>query len=243
VLVIGAFTALAGTLGNVSSTFVAVDQHTTFLDDYFSFLAIEPLVPVSRARRRSTFRAHPIVVRQTWRSAIRAGPGRASRNLSLSIGRRAGRAGRRERRRQEHAGQAAAALLRPDRGRVRVGGVDLRDLDPEVLRSHIGVLFQDYASYEFSVRENVVMGARRPVDDERVMTALRDARSEWLLRRCRRGSTPRSGAVRRRARSVGRRMAAAGAGADHVPRRRRSGSSTSRPRRSIPKRRRRSSPS
>src|SRR5262245_65318213 len=45
VLVIGAFTSVAGTLGQVSSTFVAVDQHTTFLDDYFSFLAIEPLVP------------------------------------------------------------------------------------------------------------------------------------------------------------------------------------------------------
>ena len=38
VLVIGAFTSVAGTLGNISSTFVAVDQHTTFLDDYFSFL-------------------------------------------------------------------------------------------------------------------------------------------------------------------------------------------------------------
>src|SRR5262249_61869462 len=45
VLVIGAFTSVAGTLGQVSSTFVAVDQHTTFLDDYFSFLSIEPLVP------------------------------------------------------------------------------------------------------------------------------------------------------------------------------------------------------
>src|SRR5215470_1127101 len=32
VLVIGAFTSVAGTLGQVSSTFVAVDQHTTFLD-------------------------------------------------------------------------------------------------------------------------------------------------------------------------------------------------------------------
>src|SRR5688500_6572614 len=33
VLVIGAFTSVSGTLGNISSTFVAVDQHTTFLDD------------------------------------------------------------------------------------------------------------------------------------------------------------------------------------------------------------------
>src|SRR5258706_6706096 len=45
-LVIGAFTSVSGTLGNISSTFVSVDQHTTFLDDYFSFLSIEPLVPV-----------------------------------------------------------------------------------------------------------------------------------------------------------------------------------------------------
>jgi ATP-binding cassette subfamily B protein len=65
-----------------------------------------------------------------------------------------------------------------------VGGVDLKDLAPEALRSRIGVLFQDYASYELTVRENVVMG--RPdvkVDDERVMEALQDARSEWLVKK------------------------------------------------------------
>ena len=57
-------------------------------------------------------------------------------------------------------------------------------MDPEALRSRIGVLFQDYASYELTVRENVVMG--RPdvtVDDERVMEALRDSRSEWLVKK------------------------------------------------------------
>ncbi|MDP2053733.1 MAG: hypothetical protein Q8L75_08865, partial [Acidobacteriota bacterium] len=40
VLVIGAFTAVSSTLGLISSTFVSVDQHTTFLEDYFSFLSI-----------------------------------------------------------------------------------------------------------------------------------------------------------------------------------------------------------
>ena len=56
VLVIGAFTSVSGTLGNISSTFVAVDQHTTFLDDYFSFLGVEQLVPVpSTATTRSRY--------------------------------------------------------------------------------------------------------------------------------------------------------------------------------------------
>jgi len=66
--------------------------------------------------------------------------------------------------------------------------VDLRELAPETLRAHIGVLFQDYASYELSVRENVILG--RPdarVDDARVLEALRDARSDWLVERMPKG--------------------------------------------------------
>jgi len=71
-----------------------------------------------------------------------------------------------------------------DQGSVRVGGVDLKDMDPEALRSRIGVLFQDYASYELSVRENVMMG--RPDgggNDDRVLEALRNSRSEWLVKK------------------------------------------------------------
>ena len=137
--------------------------------------------------------------------------------------RRADRARRRKRRREEHAGQAAAALLRRRiDGAVRVGGVDLKDLDPEALRSRIGVLFQDYASYELSVRENVVMG--RPDGD-----GGRRARDGGAARRAQRlaGEEDAEGprlegrpAVRRRPRSVGRRVAAPRARAHHVPRRR-----------------------
>jgi ATP-binding cassette subfamily B protein len=75
-----------------------------------------------------------------------------------------------------------------DQGAVRVGGVDLKDVDPEELRNRIGVLFQDYANYELTIRDNVVMG--RPdgkpsveIDDERVMEALRNSRSEWLVKK------------------------------------------------------------
>src|SRR6478672_3408760 len=52
----------------------------------------------------------------------------------------------------------------------------------------IGVLFQDYANYELTVRDNVMMG--RPdvaPDDHRVMEALRRSRSDWLLRKMPKG--------------------------------------------------------
>jgi len=189
VLVIGAFTSVSGTLGNISSTFVAVDQHTTFLEDYFSFLAITPLVP-------SPAVPHPVpdwhiddIAFENVSFKYPGGTEPAVQNLSLHIknGELIALVG------ENGAGKSTLVklLLRfydVDEGSVRVGGVDVRDVNPEVLRNRIGVLFQDYASYELSVRENVVMG--RPggtVDDERVMEALQDARSDWLLRKMPKG--------------------------------------------------------
>jgi ATP-binding cassette, subfamily B, bacterial len=189
VLVIGAFASVASTLSNISSTFVAVDQHTTFLDDYFSFLSIAPLVPAP---------AKPYAVPDWLIDGVEfddvsftypggTDPALSRLNLHIRNGELIALVG------ENGAGKSTLIklLLRfydADSGSVRVGGIDVRDLDPEMLRSRIGVLFQDYATYELSIRENVVMG--RPdgvVDDARVMEALRDARSDWLLRKMPKG--------------------------------------------------------
>ncbi|HET7696924.1 MAG TPA: ABC transporter ATP-binding protein [Vicinamibacterales bacterium] len=189
VLVIGAFTSVAGTLGNISSTFVAVDQHTTFLDDYFSFLAIPPLVPApAPAALPAGWRADSIEfdgVTFTYPGGTE--PAVSGLDLRVAPGELVALVG------ENGAGKSTLVklLLRfydPDAGVVRIGGVDLRQIPPDVLRGRIGVLFQDYASYELSVRENVVMGRPdRPADDDRVMEALRDARSEWLVAKMAKG--------------------------------------------------------
>jgi ATP-binding cassette, subfamily B, bacterial len=185
VLVIGAFTSVSATLGNISSTFVAVDQHTTFLEDYFSFLSIAPLLPVPAAPR--VLPSGPVDridfddVTFTYPGGIE--PAVSGLNLHIRAGELVALVG------ENGAGKSTLVklLLRfydADRGSVRIGGVDVKEMDPETLRSRIGVLFQDYATYELSVRENVVMG--RPggaVSDEHVMEALRDARSEWLVKK------------------------------------------------------------
>ena len=189
VLVIGAFTSVAGTLGNISSTFVAVDQHTTFLDDYFSFLSIAPLIPVPAKPQPVPPRLAGGIDFDNVSFTYPGGTGPAVSGLSLHIrpGELIALVG------ENGAGKSTLVklLLRfydPDEGSVRIGGIDLKHVDPETLRSRIGVLFQDYASYELTVRENVVMG--RPadqIDDERVMEALRDARSDWLVRKMPKG--------------------------------------------------------
>jgi len=183
VLVIGAFTSVSGTLGNISSTFVAVDQHTTFLEDYFSFLSIDRLVPVRAPARDVPASLEAGIEFDDVTFTYPGGTEPAVSNLNLHIrgGELIALVG------ENGAGKSTLVklLLRfydPSGGAVRVGGADLRELDPEALRSRIGVLFQDYASYELSVRENVQMGRPGQIaDDTRVLSALEDARSDWLL--------------------------------------------------------------
>ena len=185
VLVIGAFTSVSGTLGQISSTFVAVDQHTTFLDDYFSFLAIEPLVHIPDKPRGlpRLFSDGIQFDNVTFSYPGGTAPAVAGLNLDIHSGELIALVG------ENGAGKSTIVklLLRfydADKGSVKVGGLDLKEVDPEILRSRIGVLFQDYANYELTVRENVVMGRPDvPLDDDRVMKALRDSRSEWLVKK------------------------------------------------------------
>jgi ATP-binding cassette subfamily B protein len=197
VLVIGAFTTVSSTLGQISGTFVAVDQHTTFLEDYFSFLAIEPLVAVPAKPHPLPDRSIDSVEFDNVTFTYPGGTEPAVDRLSLRIrrGELIALVG------ENGAGKSTLVklLLRfydVDGGAVRVGGVDVRNLDPEALRRRVGVLFQDYATYELSVRENVMMGRPDGSDadgDRRVLRALRDSRSEWLIKKMPKGLDSRVG--------------------------------------------------
>ncbi len=195
VLVIGAFATVSGTLGQISSTFVAVDQHTTFLDDYFSFLDIEPLVPMP---------ATPLAIPPGPIESVEfdhvsftypggTSPALDGLNLTIRRGELMALVG------ENGAGKSTLVklLLRfydADGGSVRIDGIDLREIRPEELRNRIGVLFQDYTNYELTIRENVQMGRPSgPVDDERVMEALRDSRADWLVKKMTRGLDSRVG--------------------------------------------------
>ena len=185
VLVIGAFTSVSGTLGQITSTFVAVDQHTTFLDDYFSFLNIGSLIPVPASPTAIPDGPISGIEFKDVSFAYPGGTGSAVENLNLHIrgGELIALVG------ENGAGKSTLVklLLRfydAHQGSVMVGGIDVKQMDPKALRSRIGVLFQDYANYELSVRENVIMGwPYETPDDELIFKALKDSRSEWLVKK------------------------------------------------------------
>jgi ATP-binding cassette subfamily B protein len=56
-------------------------------------------------------------------------------------------------------------LYEPTEGRIILDGVNLDEWDVETLRQRIGVIFQDFGRYQFSVGENIGAGDVRHIDD------------------------------------------------------------------------------
>jgi ATP-binding cassette subfamily B protein len=182
--VIAAFATLSQQISLITASAAILDQNATFLDDYFAFLSVKPLLAL---------RADPVPLPEALGEGISfsnvhfrypGSPNEALSGLDLVIepGQLVALVG------ENGAGKTSIVklLLRfydPDAGSVSVGGVDLKDCDPTELRSRIGVLFQDYATYELSARENVIFGrAEVPADELRIWGAIEAARAAGVVK-------------------------------------------------------------
>ena len=56
-------------------------------------------------------------------------------------------------------------LYEPTEGHIFLDGIELHDWDVEALRQRIGVIFQDFGRYQFSVGENIGAGDVRHIDN------------------------------------------------------------------------------
>jgi ATP-binding cassette subfamily B protein len=81
-----------------------------------------------------------------------------------------------------------ARLYDPDEGRILLDGRDLRDYDLEQLRSHIGVIFQDFVRYAFTAAENVAVGRIEAREDRaRIQHAAEESLADAVIRRLPKG--------------------------------------------------------
>ena len=179
VAVIGAVAAITQQVGLVASSLVELDQHARFLNDYFSFLEIDTLVPTPEKANRKKVPSRPNIVFDDVTFTYPGGtePALCNLNLEIEAGEMMALVG------DNGAGKTSIVklILRyydPQKGAVRLGGIDMREFDPIELRRHIGVLFQDFVNYELRARDNITFGRwERPVDDDKVRAALQQARA------------------------------------------------------------------
>ena len=60
----------------------------------------------------------------------------------------------------------AARLFDVQKGKITVGGVDINEVDPEVLLSDYSMVFQDVVLFDDSIKENIRLGKRNATDEE-----------------------------------------------------------------------------
>jgi ATP-binding cassette subfamily B protein len=75
-------------------------------------------------------------------------------------------------------------LYDPVTGTISLDGTDLKDFQTTELRREIGVIFQDYAQYHLSARENIWLGdVRLSPDDARIAAAARASGADAVIGR------------------------------------------------------------
>ncbi len=60
-------------------------------------------------------------------------------------------------------------LYDPDSGQILLNGLDIREYDLDSLRRAVGVIFQDYATYFFSARENIGVGRLAEIENREMV--------------------------------------------------------------------------
>ncbi len=170
---IGVLTFLAASFRQsrdlIQRTLLSVSQlveQSLYLEDLFSFLEVvpkirsEPGAPLVPSPFREGFVFEDVGFRypgsERW----------AVRHLSfrLAAGERIALVG------ENGAGKTTLAkllarLYDPTEGRILLEGRDLREYDVDSLRRHVGVIFQDFFRYDFSLRENIAVGDIEKLDD------------------------------------------------------------------------------
>ena len=157
----GSFQQLRQRLETVLNRFSSIVDGALYLKDFFDFFALKPRIV---AADMQSVRPFPNPIREGF---VFEGVGFqypntekwVLRDLSfhLQAGEKLALVG------ENGAGKTTlvkllARLYDPTEGRILLDGYDLREYDPEDLRHHIGVIFQDFVRFQMTAGVNIAIG-------------------------------------------------------------------------------------
>jgi ATP-binding cassette subfamily B protein len=171
------------TAGSLMGDLASLYEQNLFIGNLFQFLALEPKMPVDGKGQTAPtsiqygFEIHGVSFKY---------PGRDKwvlRGVDLKIlpGEKIALVGK------NGAGKTTlikllTRLYDPIEGEIQLDGVDLKDISPESLHNRVGVIFQDYARYDFTGRENIGFGDVENMEDlNRIVAAAKKSGAHRVL--------------------------------------------------------------
>jgi ATP-binding cassette subfamily B protein len=173
----------SGQISNILLNIGSLYENDLFVDDYFKLIDLknkikEPKQPI--VLKNNTFEK---IEFKNVNFVYPGGKEPALKNINFTIkkGENIAFVG--------HNGAGKTTLIKlllrfydPTKGEILIDGVNLYQLDLNFWYGQIGVLFQDFAKYYLSLKENVVLGNIKKIDNKSVLDALKKAKAEELLK-------------------------------------------------------------
>jgi ATP-binding cassette subfamily B protein len=174
-----------GPLRDLSGRYAVMQAAMAASERIFALLDAHPEITAPAVRRAPAATRGRIEVDKVWFSYPDGPPVLKGLDLTVEPGERIALAG------ATGAGKSTlvkllARLYDPQKGSIRIDGVDLRDMDPREVRRRVGLILQDGALFAGTLEWNLTLGEER-FSEERLWEALRLARIDSLVRSLRGG--------------------------------------------------------
>lgn len=179
---VGGLLLLSGRLSGVAAGAGALYESALFVDDYESFVDLAPQPPPT-ARRGEVLSPFDRLLAEELTFMYPGAEDPALNGVSMEI--RAGEVvalvG------ENGSGKTTLAkllahLYTPDSGRILWDGRDTSEINPEIVRDGIAVIFQDFVRYLLPARENIGAGRHEHFDDlDAIVRSARHAGADSFL--------------------------------------------------------------
>lgn len=201
-LTIGHYVSLTQALQQIQSiisglgySIAAIYEESLFINEVLHFLDLE--VEESKDRNLTfpgKLTSHIKVQNLSFTYATHTTPQLKGINFTISPGEKIAIVG------ENGAGKSTLVkcllgLYLPDEGTILFDGIDIHNIDPKSMRQNVSAVFQDFESYQLTVRENIAMGHSKMDDNEYIESAANKAGLSGLIKKLPNGLDTELGAM------------------------------------------------
>ncbi len=159
VFIIGTLSNVRSSISNLLDSISSQYENGLIIGDLMQFLNTKPVIVESTDPVKIDLKASPEIVFENVSFKYAKADKWSLRNVSLTFkaGDNVGLVG------NNGAGKTTLVKLlcriyEPTEGRILINGIDLKDIATKEWWSYLAVMFQDYASYDFLVKEAIAVG-------------------------------------------------------------------------------------